>query len=739
MTDTPTISRPLARPVPPTPLQATEIAVEICDLLASITLTQRYANREAEPIEVGYTCAIPTGATLLDVEVEIGERRLRGQVQLRAQAEERYEHALADGHSAFAVRMVGPDLMHIALGNLLPGETLTLRIVLAQWLLWNGGRVRLTLPTTIAPRYGVSPLHPADQPVIDVAIEHRYALHGAVSGLLAQASISSPTHALRVQGAADGLRFALDALLDRDLVIDLHDSGVGVRAAGQMAADVDGLHAAAIAFCAPLTAGAARSVVAELVIDCSGSMGGVAIEQTRQAVRAIVAQLSPSDRVNVLRFGNSHQCLLRRPQPATVAVQHTLLQAADQLQADLGGTELLAALDAGLDDLARVPADVAGERVLFVISDGEVWNLRADAFLARCSRAGVRVYAVAVGTAAVEATFAPLTRATGGALERVLPGDAMAARIERHFQRVRSGPLGGLSVHWPGEACWSELPTPVYAGDGVLLSAGLRAAAAGSVAVVEWIADGVRQQQSVSLAGQDSSAPSTLARLLANARLPALDDAAAGALALRYQLICEHTALTLVLERAAHERADALPAWRPVSQMLAAGWGGTATVDLARPAPACAAPAGAPPMLDINDAVFRKSAPGTTTGAFAPIPSPPPRPAGPVKRVMKKVMDHFAQERTRGIAAASPADEVIDAIVLSLQANAGLIERYRQGTLRYSDLGLSLAPAAFNWLDDQALALGLELEDSAFWTRWLPQAAALGGPVSARLAQVLGK
>lgn len=735
MSESPMISRPIARPVPPTPLQATRVDLEIRDLLATITLTQDYANREAQPIEVSYTLAIPSCAKLLDLQAEIGERVLRGQVQLRAQAEERYEQALAEGHSAFAVRMVGPDLVHIALGNLLPGETLTLRIVLGQWLHWNGERVRLTLPTTIAPRYGASPLHPADQPVVDAAIEHRYALQGRVHGLLAEAAISSPTHSLRVQGGA-ALRFALDACLDRDLVIDWHQAGAGVRAAGQMAADLDGLQAANIAFAAPLPARTTRPVVAELVIDCSGSMGGVSIDQTRQAVRAIVAQLSPADRVNVLRFGNHQELLLRRPQPATLAVQKTLLQAADLLQADLGGTELLAALEAGLDDLARVPAEVPGERVLFIISDGEVWNLQAEAFLARCRAAGVRVYAVAVGTAAVEATFAPLTRASGGALERVLPGDAMAARIERHFQRVRNGPIESLRVRWPGEQRWCELPDAVYPGDGVRLSAGLAGVEPGASALVEWTLDGEPQQQTVTLVPGAEGAPSTLARLLAYQRLPQLDAAAAGALAVRYQLICEQTAVTLVLARAEHERADQLPELRPVSQMLAAGWGGMASADLARPAPACAAP------LDIVDAKFCLDD-SISTGSFSPVlaPAPAARPAGPMRRAIRKLIDAVSPsaEPERGIApvVATPATQVIAAICARLRSDPALIQRFRRGELRYSDLALALSPALFNWLDDQAAALGLELEDPTFWTRWLPQAAALGEPASAELARLL--
>ena len=86
----------------PSPLTATLIDVAIDDLLATITLEQRYANQEAQAIEVSYTIALPLDAALLDVEVEIGGRKLRGLVQPKVQAELRYEQALAEGRAVVA-------------------------------------------------------------------------------------------------------------------------------------------------------------------------------------------------------------------------------------------------------------------------------------------------------------------------------------------------------------------------------------------------------------------------------------------------------------------------------------------------------------------------------------------------------------------------------------------------------------------------------------------------------------
>jgi Ca-activated chloride channel family protein len=746
---------PGAIATPASPLIATRIALAIDDLLATITLTQHYTNREDRAIEVSYTIALPTGAVLLDVEAEIGDQRLRGTVQARVDAEMRYEQALAEGHSAFAIRLVDDQLLNIALGNLKPGESLTLRVVLAQWLLWNGDRVRMTLPTTIAPRYGASTLQPADQPVVDLLAEHGFRLDGQVRGLLAGAELASATHRLAVRAVEQGIDFAIErGQLDRDIVIDLRDAAQPLRVAGSIAADLAGRDAATIAFCATPTAACQRAVVAELVIDCSGSMSGVSIEQTRAAVRAIVAQLTPEDRVNVLRFGSSHQWLLRRPQPATLPVQRTLLQAADDLQADLGGTELLGALNAGLDDLARLPLDVNGERALFVISDGEVWNLDTAEFLERCARERVRVFAVAVGSAAVESTFAPLTRATGGSLERVLPSDAMAERIQRHFARVRGGALRELRVRWPTGTQAVHGPGELYPGDGALLSAILEANGEPGDAKVSWIdPDGTPRQLRVPLRrASDSSGlavPSNHARMLACSRLNEIADVEkATRLAIDYQLVTEHSAITLVLERAPSEQLDQLPELRVVPQMLAAGWGGTASDDFSMDL-ACFEEAPMPRKLRDNAVgepghvvqcdyldfpAFLRREPDDTSAVPSPSSArPAPASAGAVQRVAAKLATLLRPRKgaqrdgndASGVRQTDIADamrrELVALLVARLRADSKLIGALLRGEIGLSALELELSPTLFNWLDEQAERQGSDLESGAFWRDLIEQ------------------
>ena len=58
------------------------------------------------------------GAVLLDMEVEIADQKLIGQVIEKKAAEQRYEEAITDGDSAVMVQALGNGLYSMNVGNL---------------------------------------------------------------------------------------------------------------------------------------------------------------------------------------------------------------------------------------------------------------------------------------------------------------------------------------------------------------------------------------------------------------------------------------------------------------------------------------------------------------------------------------------------------------------------------------------------------------------------------------------
>jgi len=219
--------------VPPPVGAATDLPLEgvtaegrLEGLLFELEVEQRYRNTGDRPIEAVFSFPAPVRAVLLGLELELGERKLEAVAIARHEASETYERAIDAGDSAVLLESAGNGLYTVSVGNLLPGERAVVRYRHAELLEANRGRLRLQLPTVIAPRYG----DPADAgldgpaiPVADVLVEYPFDLHLELVGVAADADLRSPTHSIRVERTESGTRVALakPAMLDRDFVLEI--------------------------------------------------------------------------------------------------------------------------------------------------------------------------------------------------------------------------------------------------------------------------------------------------------------------------------------------------------------------------------------------------------------------------------------------------------------------------------------------------------------------------------------
>src|SRR5690625_380767 len=225
----------------------------------------------------------------------------------------------------------------------------------------------------------------------------------------------------------------------------------------------------------PLQAEARTPLDLCLVMDCSGSMSGDAIQQSRQALAAVAANLDENDRIQVLRFGSSMIPMLRRPMSCTPIVLTSLQECANTLNADLGGTEMGKALEHAIRDLEGADTDVERNRVIVMVTDGAVHPHEVEAAREQAQRQGIRIFVVAVGSSAGTDVLAPLAQQTGAALERAVPAEPIDAAVMRQIRRARTHKPVAIEIDW-GTAKAQALPlTPAFSGDAVMAIAQLPA------------------------------------------------------------------------------------------------------------------------------------------------------------------------------------------------------------------------------------------------------------------------
>ncbi len=557
-------------------LQSVSAVGRISGLLFEMTVRQHYCNTSQRTIETVYTLPLAWGAVLMGMSVEIGGKRQTGAVIEKKQAQDKYEDAIAEGDMPIMLERSSTDLYTINLGNLKSSEKAVIEYRYAQLLRFEDDCVRLSIPTTIAPRYGDEQaqggLKPHESTDASMLVEYPFDLSISIDGQLASGTIDSPSHAIKVARTEMGLvaTLARNGYLDRDFVLTVDT--LKSAAISTVVKDEDGYIALA-SFCPSIQGESREPIALKILVDCSGSMQGDSIHSAKRALHQVLAELNSADRFCYSRFGSriAHGFgSMRTADPITIRVASVLVE---KTEADLGGTEIETALRSTF-----ALADETQGADLLLITDGEVWNI--EEIIKIANQSGHRIFAIGVGSAPSESLLRLLAESTGGACELLAPSENIEQSIIRMFRRIRLPRAIELNVNWGGAApIWeTNLPSALFDGKTVHVFACFEKQPTEAPVLSFLMQKGKDRIQAIAPVPELSDAQ-TFCRLAVSERLKTATKEDALESALRYQLVTQNTNLFLVHERAAGDKATDLPHLQKVAQMLAAGWGGTGTIE----------------------------------------------------------------------------------------------------------------------------------------------------------------
>jgi len=568
-------------------LKAVSIKAKLNGILAEVDVKQRYKNNENTNIETVYTFPLPIDAVLLQLNVEINGQTLEGQVKINTVAEEQYEEAVTSGNTAVMLKKIRDGLYSINLGNLLAGESAVIHFKYAQLNEWQGDRLRFYIPTTLAPKYGnprIAGLAEHEVPCHSINAGYQFDFQADIEGELADATITSPTHSMTQALDTEGLHLGLFATtqpMDRDFIIEIAKPNNYVGE-GLWAKDGEQI-VALTSFYPQLDIQPKRQQrCIKMVVDCSGSMSGNSITQARIALQEIINQLEDDDWFNIILFGSHHKLIFNKSVQATPKNLQRVENTLQNLQADLGGTEMGSALHATYS--SKTPSNIPTD--ILLITDGEIWD--EDNLLTNAQTSEHRHFVIGVGSAVSEAFLSKLASETGGASEFVTPNENMSSRIVRHFERINQPRLYDSQISWPKyNEAMQQSPqqlSPLFAGDTINVFSLLGKEKCNQdefdgQAELKFVCKGnkginLEHTQKITLTHTDNH---TLARLAAHSKLTEVNKTEALDLADRYQLVTESTSYILVKVNEQKNELG-LPQLRTVPHQLPAGQSGFGSV-----------------------------------------------------------------------------------------------------------------------------------------------------------------
>ena len=131
----------------------TLVNINIDGMVSTTTVDQVFTNTSADPIEAIYVFPLPTNAAVNDMKMIINDRFIQGKIQEKQEARETYEKAKKEGKRASLTEQNRPNIFTNTVANIMPGDTLIVRLQFVDKLHYEKGEFRLSFPLVVAPRY----------------------------------------------------------------------------------------------------------------------------------------------------------------------------------------------------------------------------------------------------------------------------------------------------------------------------------------------------------------------------------------------------------------------------------------------------------------------------------------------------------------------------------------------------------------------------------------------------------
>ena len=184
------------------------------------------------------------------------------------------------------------------------------------------------------------------------------------------------------------------------------------------------------------------------VIDHSGSMRGAYIKSASETLVLFLKSIPEGCYFNIVSFGSRYESFFPSSQPYNQETMEKAMRFAESMQADFGGTELLAPLQS---IFRQKPQSSGLLRQVFILTDGSVSNtdsviseVRKNAHSTRyvvsvCSNDMMitdRCFTFGIGSGASTALVRGIARAGNGSAEFIADNEQMQSKVSSHSKHI---------------------------------------------------------------------------------------------------------------------------------------------------------------------------------------------------------------------------------------------------------------------------------------------------------------
>lgn len=392
------------------PLLSVAIDMQVDCNIAKTTVVQVFTNRGGISIpEAWYSFPLYDGAAVTAFRCEVGDDKvLEGKVKPKDEAKREFQRAVKKQEAAALVDELAPDVFQTTIGNIKPRTSVKVEITYVEELHadLSGEGIVVTIPTSVAPRYGTAPAgYMANSTVKETGLSliaqvaypgrardivcrsgHNISFeYGKMSHVPEASSFEALAELQNQEDSGLQTHHATVRLsngqtaMDRDIIlfIPFPDNGL-LNSRALLAPSSGSDHMAMMVTVRPneLLSDVRQSMdefegEVLFLADRSGSMEGSKLSELKDALLLFLKSLPAKCRFNLYSFGSAVSSLWPHSMPYDDPTLQKAMEYVSTFQADFGGTEVLEALKKVVGD--RQPTEVPSTQ-LILLTDGEIWQ-----------------------------------------------------------------------------------------------------------------------------------------------------------------------------------------------------------------------------------------------------------------------------------------------------------------------------------------------------------------------------
>jgi Ca-activated chloride channel family protein len=461
----------------PLPLKHTDVKANVFGYIATVSVTQQFHNPFDTKIEATYVFPLPQNAAINEFIMTIGERRIRGIIRERQEAEQVYQEAKRQGYVASLLTQERPNVFTQSVANIEPDKEIDVQLTYFNTLAWVDGWYEFAFPMVVGPRFnppgstnGIGAVARGDRGISGQSTEVQYLKPGERSGhdialsLEVNAGVAIEetecrSHIVSEKHPQPELLVVTlspnDRIPNKDFVFRYRVAGDQIKSGLLISHDERGGYFTLMLFPPKNLAHLNRKPLEMVfVLDCSGSMSGRPIEQAKLAVDRALRYLKPGDTFQLIRFSNEASQLGPKPVKATPENIRSGLDYLASLNGQ-GGTMMINGIKAALD----FPHDPGRLRFVCFLTDGYIGNETEILAETRKRLGSSRIFSFGVGSSVNRYLLEHLAKLGSGAVAFLGPNDSPANVMDAFVERIAHPALMDLKFEWGGMDVSEVFPT----------------------------------------------------------------------------------------------------------------------------------------------------------------------------------------------------------------------------------------------------------------------------------------